>query len=223
MNDGQASFLEVRLALFQLLQVAYAAPTTPDLADALADVALAYGELVGGELPPLAPLRPERDAPEFSRLFVGPGVLVAPPYESVYRSPEHALMQDETLGVRAWYRQYGLALPPERREPDDHIALEFEFYAHLQQQAMIRLDADSSLHQADRSERAAFMEAQRRFFAEHLATWVPTFCSRILDGTRSPFYSSLAAITRAVIHLEKGLLSALTATPASDAKEESHA
>lgn len=203
MTQEQVSPEEVRLALFQLLQVAYAAPPTAELAEALTEVAAAYGAGLGCELPRPAPMVPERDVPEFHRLFVGPGRLVAPPYESAYRNPARALMQAETLAVRAFYREHGLALPPGLNEPDDHIAFELEFYARLQARS---LAPDAGPGPA---------EAQRRFLAEHLARWVPEFCRRIQAGSRSPFYRTLAALTHAVITLEERRLN-----PAIHTKEE---
>ncbi|WP_374711961.1 TorD/DmsD family molecular chaperone [Symbiobacterium terraclitae] len=205
MSQAPITLAEVRLALFQLLQAAYAAPATPELAGALAEVAAAYGEALGCALPQLAPLEPGPDLAEFHRLFVGPERLVAPPYESVYVSPEPALMQEATFAVRSFYRRHGLTLGPERNEPDDHIAFELEFYARLQAGALAGAGEDLT-------------EPQRRFLTEHLARWVPAFCGRIAEGSRSPFYRSLAALTRAVIQLDAEHLN-----PAAHAKEESTA
>lgn len=180
------SFLETRLALFRLLQAAYAGPITLDLAEALLEAAAAYNEGVERAIPPLALPDPGLDLHEYYRLFVGPAVLVAPPYESVYRSPEQALMQAETLAVRAFYQAHGLTLRTEMSEPDDHLAFELEFYAYLQEQ---RLD-----------------RAQALFWERHLRQWVPAFCRRVIDGSRSPFYRSLAAVTREVVIAEQQIL-----------------
>jgi TorA maturation chaperone TorD len=194
---------EIRLALFRLLQAAYAAPATLDLADALREVAQVYMALLDRPVPPLAELDTGvDDLVEFHRLFVGPGALIAPPYESVYLSPEHVLMQAETLAVRQFYRSYGKALAPDRHEPDDHLAFELEFYAYL--------------HTIRPMERR--LEAMERFSADHLARWVPAFCKRILEGTRSPFYRSLAVITREVILTEHQVLTAIAQQTTS--KEE---
>lgn len=178
------TWYEVRLALFRLLQMAYAAPPTPDLAEALAEAAATYDELIQKGLPPLPPVDPVTDSAEFHRLFVGPDRLVAPPYESVYRSDQPLLMQPETLAVRAHYRAHGLAAQP--GQPDDHLATELAFYALLQERGLT--------------------EAQRAFYAEHLQHWVGAFCSRVIAGSRSPFYQALAAITDAVIRAEEVVL-----------------
>src|SRR6476661_2745176 len=40
---------------------------------------------------------------EYTRLFLGPRHRPAPPYESVYRSPQKLMMQDVTMEVRSFY------------------------------------------------------------------------------------------------------------------------
>lgn len=59
------------------------------------------------------------------------GKVLAPPWGSVYMSEERLVFQKETLEVRNWYREFGLAAENLYREPDDHIALELGFLAHL--------------------------------------------------------------------------------------------
>lgn len=183
-------FTEIRLALFQLLQAAYTAPATPDMAEALGEVAAVYMALLDRKVPELGLPDGAADVAEFHRLFVGPGALVAPPFESVYRSPEQVLMQAETLAVRQFYRSCGKELAPDRSEPDDFLPFELEFYVYLQTQAH-------------------GLEAMRRFSTEHLERWIPAFCERVIAGTRSPFYRSLAVITREVILAESQVLTAI--------------
>ena len=44
---------------------------------------------------------------EYMRLFIGPEKLIAPPWESVYRSKSGLLFQENTLTVRDIYRRNG--------------------------------------------------------------------------------------------------------------------
>ena len=39
---------------------------------------------------------------EYTRLFLGPDKLIAPPWESCYTAKERALFQESTLHVRSW-------------------------------------------------------------------------------------------------------------------------
>ncbi|MFW6265495.1 MAG: TorD/DmsD family molecular chaperone [Halanaeroarchaeum sp.] len=113
---------------------------------------------------------------EHTRLFVGPGELPCPPYESVYRDDGGQVLGPSTEAVVAWYRTFGVGLDPAVRDLPDHVAVELEFLAHLQR----------------RGETATV----DRFLAEHPRRWVPAFCDRVEAATREPFYRALAAATR---------------------------
>ena len=130
---------------------------------------------------------------EYTRLFIGPGPVVAAPWESVYFSDERLLFQKETFQVRAWYARYGLTAPSLHREPDDHIGLEVSFVAHLAGLALRAIDA----HDQERFQEV--LEAQRRFLAEHLFKWGPGWCSRVEATSDSEFYRGLALVTRGAL------------------------
>lgn len=206
------AYLEARLALFYLLQRAYAAPLSPDLAADLQEAAA----LCDPDLPPVAPLNPVADELEFNRLFVGPGRLPAPPYESVWRSEDRLLVQAAAGTVRSLYRQHGLKGRADRSEPEDHLATELEFYAWLQQGALRAAEAGHM------TECRRLTEAQQGFLQAHLSGWVPAFCQAVSDQTTSPFYRSLADLTRSVLAHEARVLSTLmTVIPAKE--EPAHA
>ena len=130
---------------------------------------------------------------EYTRLFIGPGPVVAPPGESVYFSEERLLFQRETFQVRAWYARFKLAVPNLHREPDDHIGLELSFVAHLAELALQAIQA----HEEEGFQEA--LEAQRRFLAEHLLRWGPGWCSRVEAASTNEFYSGLALVTRGAL------------------------
>lgn len=109
----------------------------------------------------------------FNKLFVGPGHLVAPPWESVYSSEDGLLFQRETLDVRGFYRRSGLVVPEQGRQADDHIAFELDYMFH----EATRDDAES-------------LDAQRKFVDAHLLAWVPLFVKR-MDGVGSEFYAAV--------------------------------
>ena len=62
---------------------------------------------------------------DFSRLFIGPFKLLAPPYGSIYLDGNSCLMGASTMEVRQLYRNEGLN--PVIKEAPDHIAIELEF------------------------------------------------------------------------------------------------
>ena len=204
-DAGVVAFLETRLALFFLLQRAYAAPIGADLTGTLRETTVTYGALLdlewGGSLPDAGP----EDEPEFFRLFVGPGRLVAPPYESVYLSPEGVLMQEETEAVRAFYQAYGLEVRAKYCEPDDALSLELEFYSRLQKDALAAYQA------GDGAEAARLLAGQRQFHQEHLSRWVEPFSQRVLDGSANLFYRTLAIVTREVVKAEEQVIASIAA------------
>lgn len=122
---------------------------------------------------------------EFVTLFEGPGAMIAPPWESVYRTEEQLLFGPTTFKVRLYYRRWGLGLPEAGREPEDHITLELEFLNFL-------------LEQGAEHERSAFLR-------EHLLTWVPQFCSLVEDGAESRFYQGVAKLLLGYIKAEAAI------------------
>lgn len=125
---------------------------------------------------------------DYLRLFVGPGHLEAPPWESVYRSKEHLLFGEETMAVREFYRSFGLESKNKNREPEDHIGLEMEFMAYLNCEAAAKAAADEGF--------AEFLQGQRRFLKEHLQQWVPALCADIQKAAQTAFFRGLALFTR---------------------------
>jgi TorA maturation chaperone TorD len=143
---------------------------------------------------------------EFNRLFVGPGRLVAPPYESVYRSEDGLVMGESTVAARSAYAESGLAMRNSLREPEDHIATELEFLLELQNRALSRI-TEGSL-----SELVALMRTQRKFIGDHLLLWIPAFCRRIEEGTRLEYFGALSRLLSTFITQEVVLASDLEAT-----------
>jgi TorA maturation chaperone TorD len=129
----------------------------------------------------------ERLQSDFDRLFVGPGHLEAPPWESVYRSKERLVFGEQTVAVREIYRSFGLKSKKHHNEPDDHISLELEFMAWLCKQA-----ADPHISVEDC---ILNISGQTRFLNEHLLEWVPALCNDIEKAAESEFFRGLAFLT----------------------------
>lgn len=128
---------------------------------------------------------------DYYRLFVGPGHLEAPPWESVYRSPDRLLFGEETLAVREFYRSFGLVTKNLYREPDDHLGLELEFMAWL--------CAETIKNLAEGGEGTRYLQGQRRFLQEHLLQWVPDFCRDVTGHAKTDFFRGLGQFTRGFI------------------------
>jgi TorA maturation chaperone TorD len=132
---------------------------------------------------------------DYSRLFAGPGKLLAAPWESVYFSEERLLFQAQTLDVRAWYRRYGLEVAVGRQEPDDHIGLELAFLSHL---AGLTVHA---LKSPNCHTPAALLAAQHDFLQAHLLCWGPAWCQEVEAHARTDFYRGVARMLRGVLKL----------------------
>ena len=178
-----------------LHQVVGQAAPTPRVVAVLRDPAMLarWPLVVPGEHPTREPLRrglahlgdstesqQEIDDDHFL-LLRGPGAPVVEPWESVHRGRDHVLFDDHTMQVRQWYRRHRLQAPRLNVEPDDHLALELEFAAHLLVQAMET--GAFAVEDADR-----YRSAHDAFCREHLLAWAPTCFERIVEHARTDFY-----------------------------------
>jgi TorA maturation chaperone TorD len=130
---------------------------------------------------------------DYTRLFIGPGQVLTPPWESVQFSEERLTFQQETLQVRGWYQRFGLQPEKLYAEPDDHIGLELEFVGHLARVGLAALEAN---------DQAAFdraQDGQRKFLAEHLLRWGPVWCGQVQARAQTDFYRGIALLTRGVL------------------------
>lgn len=126
----------------------------------------------------IAPFLLER---EYERLFVGPGVVPCPPYESVWRKDRPVHEQGTIMGqcateVSNLYARLGIQLSLQSNELPDHIAVEWEALAYARQNE-------------------ATADLNKTLLDDHLAIWMPPFCSSVLGNSKLVFYQKLAAVT----------------------------
>jgi len=140
-------------------------------------------------------------AVDYARIFLGAGVfegVVASPYESVYTSEERLIMQESRDKVASVYKDNELKLKNTIDIPEDHIALELEFMAHLCREAM-KLDGD-------RERVLRLLAEQKDFIERHIMNWVPAFCADIEKCASTDFYRAVAKITRGFINIDLEIL-----------------
>lgn len=135
----------------------------------------------------------DREYEEFHRLFIGPGPLVAPPWESYYRSREQLLFEEWTYQVREQYHHFGLQFKLENNEPDDHLLLELEFMLYL---------VDLCLQENSADKIGELISRQILFLEEHLTIWVPYFCKRIIELTNSKLYLGAAMLLEDLLNYD---------------------
>lgn len=130
---------------------------------------------------------------DYTRLFIGPGKIIAPPWESAQVDEERLTFQEETLAVRNWYRRFGLQAVRQYTEPDDHVGLELAFLAHMTQLAL------AAQAEGNQGRVAELLVAERAFLAEHLHKWLPGWCAQVDQHAHTDFWRGLAQVTGGVV------------------------
>ena len=127
---------------------------------------------------------------DYTSLFIGPGKVLAPPWESMYFRKERIIFQEETLEVRNWYRRFGLESVKLYNEPDDHIGLELAFIAHL---------AGLAYEAQDENKFRVLIEAQKEFMTVHTLKWVAGWAALVLEHAKTDFFKGVALVVRGVL------------------------
>lgn len=122
---------------------------------------------------------------EYAKLFVGPFELRAPPYGSVYLDEGRRIMGDSTMAVRRMYLDTKLNLSNDFKEPPDHISIELEFMYYL---AFKEIEAlESNNEDLSRS----YLKKQAEVLEKYIFSWIPRFCSKVIQSSENPYYQSL--------------------------------
>lgn len=131
----------------------------------------------------------------YTRLFLGPGRPIAPPYESAY--VEGRLAGEASTQVAHCYAEAGLQVVcrDDRYELPDHVAVELAFMAHLAAQ-----------EERDPGQAEEWRERQRRFLREHLTRWLPQFCQDIEASQAHPFYCDAARAAKRLVEEDRARL-----------------
>ncbi len=128
---------------------------------------------------------------EYNRLFVGPGHVPCPPYESVYvgdgRGGEKGLvLGPPSKDVMAAYREAGLGLAEGFTDLPDHVAVELEFMKYL-------CGKESG---APEKSGATWRGREAAFIREHLETWTSSFADAVKKSTANQFYGAAAELLK---------------------------
>lgn len=150
-----------------------------------------------------AALDPDAVRGEYTRLFLGPDKLIAPPWESCYTAKERALFQESTLAVRSWYQQYSYVPAGYPSHPDDHISLMMHFLALTTERAKACLEQD--LLCGYRS----LLEGQKLFEQNHLLNWMDAYCADMEDAQTRLLYPQLACMAAAFIRYDQQVIGEL--------------
>ncbi|HSQ09756.1 MAG TPA: molecular chaperone TorD family protein [Burkholderiaceae bacterium] len=135
---------------------------------------------------------------DYVRLFHGPPRALAQPYASVWLSmTTQTVMEDSTVAVMELYREAGFEIAEDFRDLPDHVSVELEcLYALLFREAQAGRDG-----QTDKQLGAKAL--RRRLLKEHLAGWLAQFAESVIAQAQTPFYRTLAELTRDYIDFER--------------------
>ncbi|WP_099188827.1 TorD/DmsD family molecular chaperone [Tepidibacter mesophilus] len=141
---------------------------------------------------------------DYTKMFVGPGSLPAPPWGSAYITEDRLLFQESTLDARKSYLKYNLIVKNYLQEPDDHIGSELDFMYRLCEFAVKNIDKPNKLIE--------ILEDQRSFLNEHIGKWVFEFSDDIIEYSDTLFYKGIAKILKGFIRIDKVIVSDLIKT-----------
>lgn len=153
----------------------------------------------------VADIREETDIDQltldYSRLFVGPFELLAPPYGSVYLDTGRRVMGDSTMDVKHRYREVGLDLSRTLKEAPDHIAVELEFMYYLifkEIEAMEKAELENVMD---------YLRMQKEFLEDHLGAWVDRFADAVAKNASTDFYRDIAKATKVFVQKDLDAIS----------------
>ncbi len=125
---------------------------------------------------------------DYSKLFVGPYGLLAPPYGSVYLEPMGQVMGNSTLDVKDKYAEEGLDIS--LKEAPDHIAIELGFMYFL---IFKQVEA---MRNSDYGNATGYLRKQKAFLETHLGIWVSEFANNVEANGQTEFYKNIARSTK---------------------------
>ncbi len=137
---------------------------------------------------------------DYNRLFVGPGSLLAPPWESVYLSEEKIIFDEHTLLVREFYRTWGVKINRTNKEPDDHIGFQLEFMSVLSAKAL------EAIEKEDISRLKAIIDGQNKFLESHTLRWANQFLDILYRKSEQDFFKALALFSGEYLTMDKDLI-----------------
>jgi putative dimethyl sulfoxide reductase chaperone len=135
-------------------------------------------------------------AVDFASMFLGTGRNPVSLVETFYLRKSH-LLYAKPRHVTETYKSVDFEKARGFAEPEDHIAVEFEFMSNLSKRIVQALETDH-LESA-----IAYLSLQKEFLGEHMSTWIPEVCQKIRGTATSTFYRTIAHLTHAFINAEK--------------------
>lgn len=148
----------------------------------------------------------ERLTDDYTRVFIGPAALPAPPWESIYTCGDRLLFQRSTLEVRQALQAAGYQSNRYPQEPDDHIAIELAFMD------VLAGDSVDAFQAGDTAAARVALSRSFTFLAEHLNAWLGAFAAELSEKVQaktSCFYPCAAWLAAEVCQADSAVLAEL--------------
>jgi len=135
---------------------------------------------------------------DYLTLFTGTGNPLAPPFESVYRSKDHLMFDQQTAEVREFYEQYGWQSKFKGKIPDDHLGIELLFLTLMIEKY---LEFDDVVCEKEMKNEI------RRFLDGHILSWVPRWNENVQEYSKTLGYKGIGTLIYACIEDLYGIFS----------------
>ena len=144
-------------------------------------------------------------AVEYARVFLAAGVfgsdkMTAVPYESVFTSEGHLMMQASRDDVVRRFAADGFKVNPDLHEPEDHLAFELEYVAHMSRKAAELVET------GDAEALAANVARQMEFIDAHLLNWVGNLYETAREYAKTTFYTGMLLVVLGAAEQSRDLL-----------------
>ena len=145
-------------------------------------------------------------ARDYARTFIGHGNngrSAAYPFESVHTSEKRLLMQEARDEIVEVYRESGFAVDAGWEDPEDHIALEFEYMQMMARRTRQALEAGEDGCALE------LLDKQRAFLLRHLVSWTPFLANDMERIAQTDLYQGLALLTRGLLAQDREFLNSV--------------
>jgi len=129
---------------------------------------------------------------DYQRLFVGPDEILAPLWESVYKTKDKLLFGEIELEVRRFYNS--VELDVKESEPADYLPLELSFMSRL-----CKIDGENKLEDINKN-----LVKQHDFLKEHLLSWISSWAGDVNKNAETKFWVGFTQLTKGWLENDLG-------------------
>lgn len=136
---------------------------------------------------------------DYTALFIGALEMAAAPFASFWLDDARQLGGPTTVAVEQAYRDFGMRLEQQRKQPGDHLSVMLEFLF------IVLRDAACAAQAGDRPASTRLAAQAQEFFESYVAPWVCDMCGLVVAHAKTDFYRDVAELVSLVL-VEDSLL-----------------